>query len=206
MLNDLFVVHDGLAGAARFPPLGRSRDRISALEVLFLLGCGAAAASAVGLIRLRLGIPGHAIVLAALPMAFGMSMAPRRLAGCIMGAGALGTGALLATFGANYGSGSFVSLTLLGPMMDLALRGVRSGWRVYAALVLSGALTNLLALVSRGAGKLLGIDPGGRSFETWSTQAAFTYTTAGVIAGLLGAICWFHFRDRQRPAGTSDLA
>lgn len=206
MLNDLFVVHDGLAGAARFPPLVRSRQRISALEVLFLLTCGAAAAAAVGLIRLRLGIPGHAIVLAALPMAFGVSMAPRRLAGCIMGVGALGTGSLLAAFGASYGSGSFVSLTLLGPMMDLALRGVRSGWRVYAALVLSGAVTNLLALLSRASAKLLGIDPGGRPFDSWSAQAAFTYIAAGMIAGLLGAICWFHFRHRQPPALPRDLA
>ena len=50
-------------------------------------------------------------MLAALPMALGMSLAPRRFAGSVMSAGALGTAWLLAAAGvASYGSGSFVSL------------------------------------------------------------------------------------------------
>jgi hypothetical protein len=197
MVTDWFVVHPGLVGAARFPSLARPRQRISAAEVLVLLTCGATAAAAVGLVKLRLGIPGHSIVLAALPMALGVSLAPRRAAGSVMSAGALGTAWLLAAGGgATYGSGSFASLCLLGPMMDVALRGVRSGWRVYAALVLSGVAANLLALGSRAATKLLGLDVGARPFDAWWLLASGTYLLSGVVAGLLGALCWFHLNDR----------
>lgn len=197
MINDWFVVRDGLAGATRLPTLARTRDRISAAEVWLLLACGVCSAAAVGLVKLSLGIPGHAIVLAALPMALGMSLAPRRLAGCTMSVGALGTASLLTSVaGVRYGSGAIVSLTLLGPMMDLAFRNVQRGWRVYAALVAAGVFTNVLALGSRASTKLLGLDPG-RPFDSWWLQALVTYTLSGMVAGLLGALCWFQFRDRS---------
>ena len=199
MVNDWFGVHDGLAGAARFPPLVPTRSRISAIELLLLLSCGAAAAAAVAYVKLSLRIPGHSIALAALPMVLGLALAPRRLAGSVMSAGAIGTAWLLSGVGgASYGSGSGVSLLLIGPMMDVAVRHARGGWRVYAALVLSGVVTNLLALGSRAAFKVLGLDiaGGARPFDSWWLQASFTYTLSGVVAGLLGALCWFHFNDR----------
>jgi hypothetical protein len=116
-----------------------------------------------------------------------------------MSTGAVGTAWLLAGVqGASYGSGSFVSLCLLGPMMDVALRNARSGWRVYAALILSGVAANALALASRAAAKLLGLDlAGARPFDSWWLQAVVTYTLSGAAAGLLGALCWFHLGDRQ---------
>src|SRR5262245_61623825 len=101
MLNDWFVARDGLIGAARFPSLVRSEQRISVIELLMLLMCGATAAAAVGMLKLGLGIPGHSIVLVALPMALGMALAPRRMAGCVMSAGALGTAGLLTATGAG---------------------------------------------------------------------------------------------------------
>jgi hypothetical protein len=135
-----------------------------------------------------------AIVLAVLPMALGLSLAPRHLAGSVMSAGAFGTAALLSALGATtYGSGALVSLGLIGPMMDLALRRVRSGWRLYAGLALSGVAANLLALGSRAATKVLGLDlAGARPFDSWWLQALGTYTVSGIVAGLLGALCWFH--------------
>ena len=202
MVNDWFVVHDGLLGAGRFPSLARTNGRVSAAEWLLLLACGAAAAAAVGFIKLSLRIPGHSIVLAALPMVFGVSLAPRRLAGSVMSAGALGSTWLLSAAGADYGAGATVSLLLLGPMMDVALSRVHTGRRLYAALVLSGVATNLLALGSRAAAKVLGLDlAGARPFDSWWLQASFTYTLSGMVAGLLGALCWFHFNDRvsRRP-------
>jgi hypothetical protein len=200
-VNEWFVVHEGLAGAARVPSLVRSRQRVSALELVVLVASGAAAAAAVGMAKLGLGIPGHSIVLGALPLGLGLSLAPRRLAGSVMSAAALGTAWLLEGGGvASYGSGSFVSLCLLGPMMDLALRGARGGWRVYAALVLAGTATNVTALASRASAKLLGLDlAGGRPFDSWWLQAMGTYTASGIVAGLLGALCWFHFNDRSHP-------
>ena len=199
MVNDWFGVHDGLAGAARFPPLVRTRSRISAIELLLLLSCGAAAAAAVAYVKLSLRIPGHSIVLAALPMVLGpvaRTAPPRRLgderrrdrnrvAAVGAGAGELRLGIM--------GRASL----LIGPMMDVAVRHARGGWRVYAALVLSGVVTNLLALGSRAAFKVLGLDiAGARPFDSWWLQASVTYTLSGVVAGLLGALCWFHFNDR----------
>lgn len=206
MVNDWFDAHDGLVAAGRLPSLSRAR-RISAVELLMLLLCGAAAAATVGFVKLGLGIPGHSIVLSVLPMALGLSLAPRRLAGSVMSAGAFGTAVLLsATGAASYGSGALTSLCLVGPMMDLALSGARTGWRLYLGLVLSGVGANLLALASRAGGKLLGLDlAGARPFDSWWLQAAVTYTLSGVVAGLVGAICWFQFSGghRQQPGPTA---
>lgn len=197
MITDWFAARDGLIGAGRLPSLARVHDRISAAELVLLFACGGAASAAVGLAKLGLGIPGHSIVLAALPMALGMSLAPRRMAGSLMSASALGTGWLLTgVSAASYGSGSFVSLTLLGPMMDVALRHADRGRRVYLALLLSGVATNTLALASRAGAKILGLDPG-RPFDIWWLQALVTYPLSGAVAGLLGALCWFHLRDRR---------
>jgi hypothetical protein len=198
MINDWFIVHEGLAGAARFPWRARTRERISAAELLLLLASGIAAAAAVGFAKLRLGIPGHSIVLAALPLAFGLSVAPRRFAGALMSAGALGASVLFTAAGASYGSGAIVSLSVIGPMMDLALRRALRGWLVYVALMLSGVGANLLALGSRAAFKILGLDfAGARPFDSWWLQAIATYTLSGAVAGLLGALCWFHLNDRS---------
>lgn len=198
MNNDWFVVNDGLAASGRLPTLSRVDSRMSAAEVLLLLFCGAAAAATVGMVKLGLRIPGHAIVLAVLPMAFGLSLAPRRLAGSVMSAGAIGTALLLSRLGvASYGSGSSVSLFLIGPCIDLALLGARPGWRLYLGLVLAGVSANVLALASRAAAKLTGLDlASARPFDSWWIQASVTYTLSGALAGLVGAICWFHLKKR----------
>jgi hypothetical protein len=203
MWDDRFVVREDLLGAARLPSLAHSRERVSLAELLILLACGAAGAAAVGVVKLSLGIPGHSIVLAGLPMALGVSLAPRRLAGSVMSAGALGTAwTLTATGAASYGSGSMVSLSLIGPMMDIALGWARTGWRVYAALLLAGVATNLLALGSRAATKILGLDTGARPFDTWWLQALITYPLSGAVAGIIGALFWFRLSGQapRRPA------
>jgi hypothetical protein len=199
LIDGCFAVRGGVLSAARIPSVARIGRRISIAEIVLLLLCGSAAACAIGYVRLGLRIPGHAIVLAAVPMAFGLALAPRRLAGPVMSAGAFGTAALLTAFaGARYGAGSFVSLCLIGPMMDVALVGTRRGWRLYLGLVLAGIGTNVFALVSRTGGKLLGFDlPGTRPFGTWWAQALLTYTLCGAVAGLLGAMFWFQLRRRE---------
>jgi hypothetical protein len=194
MVSNWFTPHDALVDAGRLPSLAQVRQRISVAELVILFASGVAAAVAVGKAKLGLGIPGHSIVLAALPMVLGMALAPRRFAGSVMSAGAVGAAWSLGAAGvADFGSGSFVSLCLLGPMMDVALRNAQAGPRVYAALVLAGVLTNGLALASRAAAKVLGLDVGSRPFDTWWLQASITYTLSGAVAGLLGALCWFHF-------------
>jgi hypothetical protein len=202
MVSDWFAVREGLVGAARFPPLARPHHRISAIELLLLFSCGAVSAAAIAFVKLSLGIPGHSIVIAALPMTLGISLAPRQFAGVMMSAGAIGTASLLSLGGrATFGSGAFTSLVILGPMLDLALRHARRGWRLYAALVTAGVATNLLALASRAASKILGLDLGARPFDSWWLEASVTYTLSGVVAGVLGALCWFQVNDRadRRP-------
>jgi hypothetical protein len=206
-VTDWFIAHEGLADAARLPSLAQVRQRISAAELLLLLTSGAAAAVAVGTAKLGLGIPGHSIVLAALPMVLGMALAPRRFAGSVMSAGALGSAWMLAGAGvAGFGAGSFVSLCLLGPMMDVALRNAQTGRRVYAALILAGVLTNVLALASRAGSKIIGLDLGGRPFDSWWLQASMTYALSGAVAGLLGALCWFHFNSMGPRRGSGQAS
>ena len=198
MVSDWFVVHERLQRAARVPSLTRPHDRISVADFALLLSCGAAAALAVSYVKLGLRIPGHSIVLAALPLVLGMALAPRRLAGSVMATGALGTSWLLSlTGGVGFGWGASVSLLLFGPMMDVALLRVGGGWQLYGALVLSGLATNLVALGARGLPKMLGVDGAdGRLLGDWWAQAIVTYTLSGVAAGLLGALCWFQATER----------
>lgn len=199
LLDGCFAVRGGVLSAARIPSVPSAGERVTVAELLLLLFCGCTAAITIGYVRLGLRIPGHVIVLAALPMTLGLALAPRRMAGSVMSAGAFGTASLLAAFGgARYGGGSFVSLCLLGPMMDVALVGTRRAWRLYLGLVLAGMTTNLMAFTSRGGGKLLGFDlPGTRPFATWWSQALLTYTISGAVAGLLAALVWFRLRDRR---------
>ena len=194
----LFAVRNGLAAAGRLHPVAKEQERISANEILLLLVCGAVSASVIAFVRLGLRLPGHSIVLSMFPMALGLALAPRRLGGFIMSAGAFATAAAYTGAGlAQYGSGAFVSLCLLGPMMDLALTKVRGGVRLYASFVLAGIATNIMALASRSTSKLLMIDPGTRPFGGWWTQAIMTYSLCGALAGLIAALCFFHFRSRQ---------
>jgi hypothetical protein len=193
MIANWFGIHDGLATAGRIPAMTRMRERISASEITLLIFCGFAAATASGLIRLGIRLPGHSIVLSMLPMALGLALAPRRLAGSIMSAGAFGTAVVFSFAGlANYGSGAFVSLCLIGPIMDLALARMRSGWLLYFGLMLAGIGTNLLALGSRSINKLLGLDIAGmRPFSGWWGEAIITYSVCGAAAGLIAALCFF---------------
>ncbi len=200
MINNWFGVHDGLLAAGRIRSISRARERVSTAELITLFLFGAASASATGFIRLGLRIPGNAILLAVIPMALGLALAPRRLAGFVMSASAFGTASALSVAGlCHFGAGSFISLCLAGPMMDLALAGARRGWRLYLGMVLAGIGTNLLALTSRSVSKLLGLDLSGmRPFGSWWLQASVTYTLCGALAGLIGALCCFHLRDRSR--------
>ncbi|HTY61949.1 MAG TPA: hypothetical protein VMG30_06795 [Acidobacteriota bacterium] len=204
-MDNWFGINKGLAAAGRLPVLARTRDRISVYEILWLIFCGAVAAAGIGLVRLGLRIPGHSIILSMMPMVLGLALAPRRLSGFIMSASAFGTGALLNVTGlAQIGAGAFVSLCLIGPMMDLAVSKFRSGWKLYSGLILAGLCTNLMALFSRSASKLLGLDPGTRPFGGWWTQALLTYALSGALAGLIGAICFFHVRKQRSKSETDD--
>lgn len=196
MTADVFAPHRGLLTARRFPGIDRPSQSISRLEIATLLGAGAVAAAATGMIRLGLTIPGSSIVMAVLPMALGLALVPRRLAGVIMAGGAFSTAVALSGAGlARYGSGAMASLCLTGPLMDLAVAGAGSGWRLYGALIVAGMTSNLMAFLQRAASKVLLLDgPDTRPFVTWWPQALVTYAVCGAAAGWLAAILWFKLR------------
>jgi len=199
MINKWFGIHNGLATAGRLPSIVKVRENITASEIVMLLLFGVASAAAVGFVRTGFRFPGNSIVLAMLPMVFGLALVHRRNSGFIMGAGALGGAGMFGILGlAHYGAGAFMSLCLIGPILDLALNKARSGRWLYIGLVLAGIGTNLLALFSRGIAKLLGLDVAGmRPFGTWYIQASMTYALCGAIAGLIAAFLFFQFRKQR---------
>src|SRR5262245_53650911 len=106
-----------------------------------------------------------------------MTLVPRQGAGSCLGLGALATALTLRGLGqAHMGVGAVTSLVATGPLLDLALLGARSGWRLYLGFVAAGVASNLAALLVRGGFKeLLPLAPGERPFGEWLSQAVFTY-------------------------------
>jgi len=200
-------VHDGLLGASRVPSLARPERAVSVTEVAVLVLLGAAAAAATALPDLQLRIPGHAILRSVFPMALGMALVPRRLSGSVMGGSALATALLLQAGGAGGGPGAMTSLTLTGPLLDLALLGARQPWRLYLGFVLAGLGSNLAAFFVRWGFRAVdlahragGGGGGGRRTAEWLAVAPWTYVLCGALAGLLSAAVWFHLRSRRGPA------
>jgi hypothetical protein len=204
---EIFEINEGLAAAGRIPSVTRLGERISASEIALLLSCGIAAAISSGLLHRGLQIPGSSIVFSMIPMALGFALAPRRYAGFIMGAGAMGAAFIINQTGlARVGAGAFVSLCLIGPVLDLSVAKAREGWRLYSGLILAGIITNLLALGSRAVTKFFALDLGTRPFSSWWAPAIVTYMLSGAIAGLIAALCFFHFRKQRSDSNNPGTA
>ena len=198
MRTSTLAIHPGLAGSSRLRLLGRENEGLSAADVLLLLGAGAAAAVAAALPHYGLKIPGHAIIRAVFPMALGLALAPRRMGGLVMGAGALGSAMVISVGGVAIGLGAMTSLVLIGPLLDLALWRTRHGWHLYLGFALAGLGANLVAFAVRGAPKFMGVDHVPRTFAAWLFPAIITYPLCGVLAGLLSALVWFKLHSSDR--------
>ena len=132
------------------------------------------------------------------PLALGFALAPRRGAGTIMSGSALATVAGLGLAGARVpGPGVLAGMLLAGPLLDLALRWGREG---PAALrrVRGGRCAGQHRRVPRPwrgeVSAASGVSGGTRPFAAWLPVAAWTYVIAGMLAGLVSAAAWFHFR------------
>lgn len=169
-------------------------------ELLTLISAGVAAALASTFLDFSLKIPGHAIIRAVFPMAFGLALAPRHGAGSVMGASAMASALLFKVGGAGtVGLGAMTSLALTGPFLDLALWKAKRGWRIYLAFATAGVLTNLVALTVRGSVKLGGLDHFfALPFTVWWIRAVPSYLICGALAGLLSACVWFQFSGAGR--------
>ena len=204
-----FPLHRELLASSRLATWTAPADRLRWAELGLLVGAGATAAVAVAWLDFGLRFPGHAILRAVFPMALGLSLAPRRLGGVVMGASACATAMLLkAASGGGLGIGAMTSLCLIGPMLDAALWRAKAGWPVYLSFALAGCLANLGAFAVRGAGKYSGWESLlKRPFGEWLSIASWSYLLCGLIAGLLSAAIWFRLRasrgeDRPRGSGS----
>jgi hypothetical protein len=184
----------------RIGPVGLHPDA-ARIELATLVALGAVSALLTTFVNFKLGVPGHHIIFAMFPLALGLALAPRRLAGSVMSGSALATIGGLGLAGTHVpGPGVVTGLLLIGPLLDLALRWGRTGPRLYGAFVAAGALANIGAFVVRGAAKYFGFGGlgGTRPFTAWVPVAAWTYVIAGMLAGFISAAAWFHFRAPRR--------
>jgi hypothetical protein len=196
MLATSFAPQPNLRDSSRMPAISRAAG-VSAVELLCLLACGALAAAAVGFLHLSFRVPGHAILRGTLPMAMGVALVPRRLAGIVMsiGAGAASVAMSVGHVGV-FPPTAMLSVLALGPVLDVALLGQSKGWRLYARFVVAGAVANLLAFALKMSGVTLGIESvrGGGQFQAFGSVAVVSYALCGALAGLLGAAVWFRIR------------
>ena len=155
-------------------------------NLLLLICFGIIAGISVSHLKLSIGILGHAIIRVMIPMALGLSLAPVRSAGAIMGISGLITAFIGQTLteGRGTGTGAYTSLVCTGVLMDLTLYFANTGWKLYTGLIVSGLFANLLAFYVRSGFKsFLKINI--FDFSTWFQTAAFTYPICGLLAGLL---------------------
>jgi hypothetical protein len=208
MRSAVLSIHPGLAGNSRLPALAREGEWSNLTATVVLLGAGVTAALATVYMDFSLRIPGHAILRAVFPMALGLALAPRRMGGMVMGAGALGSLLLFKVGGSmTVGLGALTSLALAGPFLDAALWRARKGWRLYAAFALAGLGTNLAALTVRAGTKFIGFDHiAARPMAAWWFQAVGTYAVCGLLAGVISATVWFRFSSGNSVATASETA
>ncbi len=185
--------HSGLAGTSRLRVLTHEGQWSDTAAMLILLGAGVGAALSSVFLDMSLRMPGHAILRAVFPMALGLAMAPRRMGGLVMGAGAMGTVLVIKAGGlGTIGFGALTSLALIGPLLDAALWRARHGWRLYMAFALAGLGSNLAALVVRGSAKFAGLNHvTSWPLAVWLPRATVSYAVCGVLAGLISATIWF---------------
>lgn len=205
-MRDLLAWDPQLAQASRFPFSQRSSRVLHTVEVMWLLGMGALAGLITANFDFSLRIPGHAIIRGVIPIALGLSLVPRRHAGiCIGGGVILGILGGFLLNGSFPGTGSFTSVTLLGPVLDQLLRWpYRHGRHLYLCFAVGGLLSNYAALTVRALQRGSGFDgPHTVTFWNWLCFALFSYAVCGALAGAISAAIGFQFHTRFDPKATS---
>lgn len=190
--------------AARIHPLWLSGDRSRAIEIAILISAGIVAAAAVAFLPLQIRVPGHAILKAALPMVFGISLAPRRAAGTISGIAAAAAVGLFQLAGVgNLQAAAVTSLLALGPAIDLAMLGVARGWLIYLRIAAAGLAANLLAFAVRWGTAWLELDgPRPHTMQQIGIGAFLSFAACGLAAGLLSAVICFRRSSRSSEVDT----
>jgi hypothetical protein len=195
MLSTLLPAHNGLREGSRFRHL--TSDKIRWIDLMTLGAFGFLAATATTWLDFNLRIPGHAILRAIIPLAFGLAMVPRRGSGAVISAASLMTilGYRLAGWG-GVGVGALTSLLLTGPLLDVANVRTRRGWQIYLSFAMAGLASNTVAFFVRGVSKSGG--GGERALAEWMPSAMVTYPVCGLLAGIISAAICFRISDRRR--------
>jgi hypothetical protein len=186
--------------ASRMPAFTREGQGVRLLEIGTLMMCGVVSATIIGCFQIRgLRIPGHVILGAVLPMSLGLALVPRRMAGGMMSLSAAATAAVM--YFSHWGNvqiTGFVSLVVLGPLLDLAAWGSTRGWRLYTRFVVAGGIANLIAFGARWLSAVKGWEiQGSRRVLAFWPSALTSFILCGAAAGLISAIVWFRWRARN---------
>lgn len=190
-----------LSAAARTSPISRSATA-TAVDWAALLAIGSLAAILTAYLALNLRLPGHAILRVVVPMVVGLALVPRRGAGLVMSLGAALTGGVIRLSDTGELSATpFVGLVVVGPLLDLAAAGGRSGRSLYLRFVLVGIVANLLLYGVRWGVLLSGLEAGGGSgnFRRLGVVALGSYLACGALAGLIGAAIAFRPTSADAP-------
>jgi hypothetical protein len=201
MLKSMFQPCYVLGQTRRIGSSAPGSERMALVDLLILAAAGVAAATAVAAIPLQIHVPGHAILKATLPIVAGMALAPRRMAGTIMGIAAALTVLLFSTirFG-QWQPPALVALLAIGPAIDLALAyRAKGGWRLYLRFALAGLLANTLAFFARGGMNWFGLDNFRHVLAHIDGSVFLSFAACGVIAGLFSAVVCF--RSSVKGAG-----
>jgi hypothetical protein len=186
----------GSGEIGRWKPISAGAHASAGLALLVIIGAGILAASAITFLHLRLGIAGHFVIKAALPMLFGFAFVPRRFAGSLMGI--VATVTIFAFMRMNVGRlepGAVAALLSFGPLMDFVTLGKPvAGWKLYLRCALAGLLANLIAFgVKFGAPLLIATSSEFRGGRELSIAMFASFAICGIVAGLISAaICFRH--------------
>lgn len=187
-----------LKNSSRMPQMLREGQGVRLLEIGTLMMCGVVAATIIGCFQIRgLRIPGYVILGGVLPMSLGLALVPRRMAGGIMSLSAAAmSAAMYFSHWGNVQIAGFVSLLVLGPLLDLAALGTTRGWRLYARFVVAGGIANLIAFGARWLSAFEGweMQGGGRRVLAFWPSALTSFILCGAVAGLISAMVWFRWR------------
>lgn len=180
----------------------RSGTAARTCDVLVLILAGIIAAALIAFMQTPLRIPGHVILKAALPIAGGLAFTRFSWAGTLAGASAISSCALFLMAGVGHiPAAAFVSLSAIGPALDLARRFTpRASLPYWIGFAMAGLLTNLAAFAARF------VAAWGQS-GTWHPfymqqlggWALASFAICGITAGIVGgAACYTSSRPAQK--------
>jgi hypothetical protein len=171
---------------------GARLGALSADRVLILVGAGVVSACAIAFLQTPLRIPGHAIFKAGLPIAGGIALVSRPLAGTVASASGMFTAAIFMLVGIGHlSAAAMVPLIAFGPAADLARKNANDRWSILLRLGLAGLGVNLLAFSVRWSGAFFQNDLlHSLSFRQFIATALVSFALCGLGAGGIAGVIY----------------